>query len=38
MAGLLKKAPHPQAAKDFMLFLNSATAKAIYQKYGFTTT
>ena len=37
MAGLLKNAPHPQAAKDFIQFLNSTTAKAIYKKYGFTT-
>lgn len=37
MAGLLKNAPHPQAAKDFMQFLNSPSAKAIYKKYGFTT-
>ncbi|GAB2677941.1 substrate-binding domain-containing protein [Flavihumibacter cheonanensis] len=37
MAGLMKAAPHPQAAKDFMQFLISETAKNIYQKYGFTT-
>ncbi|SDC05604.1 molybdate ABC transporter substrate-binding protein [Niabella drilacis] len=37
MAGRLKAAPHPQAAKDFMRFLKSASAKAIYKKYGFTT-
>jgi len=37
MAGLMKNAPHAQAAKDFMNFLVSPTAKAIYQKYGFTT-
>lgn len=35
VAGLLKNAPHPQAAKDFMDFLISPAAKAIYQKYGF---
>lgn len=35
VAGLLKKAPHPQAAKDFMDFLTSNTAKDIYVKYGF---
>jgi len=35
MAGLLKAAPHPKAAKDFMGFLNSATAKEVYKKYGF---
>ncbi len=37
MAGRLKNAPHPQAAKDFMQFLKTAAAKAIYKKYGFTT-
>ena len=37
MAGLMKTAPHPLAAKDFMNFLVSPTAKAIYRKYGFTT-
>jgi len=36
-AGLLKTAPHAQAAKYFMKFLVSVTAKAIYKKYGFTT-
>ncbi len=35
IAGLMKNAPHKQAAKDFMEFLTSATAKAIYRKYGF---
>lgn len=37
VAGQLKTAPHTQAAKDFMDFLVSPTAKAIYQKFGFTT-
>ncbi|MCD2422841.1 substrate-binding domain-containing protein [Niabella pedocola] len=37
MAGRLKTAPHPQAAKDFMQFLQGKTAKTIYKKYGFTT-
>lgn len=37
MAGLMKKAPHAQAAKDFMNFLISDIAKDIYKKYGFTT-
>jgi ABC-type molybdate transport system substrate-binding protein len=37
VAGQLKDAPHPQAAKDFMKFLVSKTAKDIYQKYGFKT-
>ena len=35
-AGQLKNAPHLQAAKDFMDFLVSPAAKAIYRKYGFT--
>ena len=34
-AGSLKAAPHPQAAKDFLEFLGSEKAKAIYRKYGF---
>lgn len=37
VAGQMKNAPHIQAAKDFMDFLVSAEAKAIYRKYGFTT-
>lgn len=37
VAGQMKNAPHAQAAKDFMNFLISPTAKAIYRKYGFTT-
>lgn len=37
VAGQLKNAPHAQAAKDFMDFLVSPTAKAIYSKYGFIT-
>lgn len=37
VAGLLKNAPHKQAAQDFMKFLNSPSAKAVYKKYGFTT-
>jgi molybdate transport system substrate-binding protein len=36
VAGLLKAAPHLQAAKDFMDFLASPAAKAVYKKYGFT--
>ncbi|HVI43978.1 MAG TPA: substrate-binding domain-containing protein [Chitinophaga sp.] len=35
IAGELKAAPHPQAAKDFMDFLSSDAAKKIYRKYGF---
>lgn len=37
VAGQLKNAPHAQAAKDFMDFLISPAAKAIYRKYGFIT-
>ncbi|PWJ57915.1 ABC-type molybdate transport system substrate-binding protein [Dyadobacter jejuensis] len=37
MAGQLKDAPHPQAAHDFMDFLVSHEAKAIYKHYGFIT-
>ncbi|GAC1596592.1 MAG: hypothetical protein NVS3B19_19050 [Ginsengibacter sp.] len=37
MAGLLKKAPHQQAGKDFMDFLISREGKAVYNKYGFIT-
>jgi molybdate transport system substrate-binding protein len=37
VAGQMKNAPHIQAAKDFMDFLISPVAKAIYRKYGFTT-
>lgn len=37
VAGQLKNAPHQEAAKDFMDFLVSPTARAIYKKYGFIT-
>lgn len=37
VAGLMKSAPHKQAAQDFMNFLVSPQAKAIYKKYGFIT-
>lgn len=37
VAGQMKNAPHMQAAKDFMDFLISPTAKAVYRKYGFAT-
>lgn len=37
IAGLMKTAPHPKAAQQFMDFLISPTAKAIYKKYGFKT-
>ncbi len=37
VAGLLKAAPHKEAAEDFMDFLVSDTAKDIYKKFGFKT-
>lgn len=37
MAGKLKQAPHPRAAADFLDYLTSEEAKAIYRKYGFET-
>ncbi|MDQ6901455.1 MAG: substrate-binding domain-containing protein [Bacteroidota bacterium] len=37
VAGLLKSAPHKEAAKDFMNFLLSKEAKGIYTKFGFKT-
>jgi molybdate transport system substrate-binding protein len=37
IAGQLKNAPHTEAARDFMDFLVSPAAKAVYRKYGFTT-
>lgn len=36
-AGILKDAPHQQAAKDFLNFLTSAEGQRIYNKYGFIT-
>lgn len=36
VAAKLKKAPHKQAADDFLKFMDSTTAKQIYKKYGFT--
>ena len=35
-AGILKSAPHPQAAKDFMRFLTGPRGQAIYKHFGFT--
>ncbi|ANI89279.1 sulfate-binding protein [Arachidicoccus ginsenosidimutans] len=35
VAGILKNAPHAQAAKDFRNFLVSRRAKEIYKYYGF---
>jgi len=34
-AGVLAAAPHPQAARDFLAFLATAEARAIYRRYGF---
>jgi ABC-type molybdate transport system substrate-binding protein len=34
-AARLKAAPHVQAAKDFLAFMASPEAQAIYRKYGF---
>jgi len=34
-AGLFKNAPHAQAAREFMDFLMSEKAQAIFRKYGF---
>jgi molybdate transport system substrate-binding protein len=34
-AARLKAAPHAQAAKDFLAFMASPEAQAIYRKYGF---
>ncbi|MEO5990194.1 MAG: substrate-binding domain-containing protein [Ferruginibacter sp.] len=36
VAGQLKDAPHPEAARLFMKFLVGSTSKKIYFKYGFT--
>lgn len=35
-AGILKSAPHPEAAKDFMNFLLGPQGQAIYKHFGFT--
>jgi molybdate transport system substrate-binding protein len=35
VAGSLKTAPHPQAARDFITFMQSPRAQAVYRKYGF---
>ena len=34
-AARMKNAPHGQAAKDFMAFMQSPAAQAVYRKYGF---
>lgn len=35
VAASLKAAPHPQAARDFITFMQSPRAQAVYRKYGF---
>jgi len=34
-AARMKNAPHEQAAKDFLAFMQSSAAQAVYRKYGF---
>lgn len=34
-AGVLRNAPHPDAARSWLSFLTSREAQAIYRKYGF---
>lgn len=34
-AGALKEAPHPEAANDFLNFLEGEKAQQIYRKFGF---
>ncbi len=34
-AGIMRSAPHPQAAKDFLGFLTGSEGQGIYQRYGF---
>ncbi|MEP6899172.1 MAG: substrate-binding domain-containing protein [Rhodanobacter sp.] len=34
-AARMKNAPHEQAARDFLLFMQSPSAQAVYRKYGF---
>ena len=34
-AARMKSAPHEQAAKDFMAFMQNPAAQAVYRKYGF---
>lgn len=36
MAGVLKNAPHPEAARAFMDFLTGPQGQAIYRHFGFT--
>lgn len=34
-AGMMKHAPDPKAARDFMKFMVGITAQKLYRKYGF---
>ena len=34
-AARMRDAPHEQAAKDFLVFMQSPAAQAVYRKYGF---
>jgi len=34
-AAVLRAAPHPRAARDFLAFLATPEAQAVYRKYGF---
>jgi len=34
-AARMKDAPHAQAAKDFLAFMQTPAAQAVYRKYGF---
>ncbi len=35
VAARFRDSPHPQAARDFLLFLRSTEAQRLYQKFGF---
>lgn len=37
-AARMKDAPHAQAARDFMAFMKSEAARAVYRRYGFQVT
>jgi ABC-type molybdate transport system substrate-binding protein len=34
-AARMKDAPHAQAAKEFLAFMQTPAAQAVYRKYGF---
>jgi ABC-type Fe3+ transport system substrate-binding protein len=34
-AAVLRNAPHPEAARAWVAFLNTAEAQAVYKEYGF---